>query len=174
MKRTVHILILVIISLLTAVPFIHSQEESKPFSIQYNHAGLRKIEVKDGQLHYVWHSLRHFGEGEPMVMRQDLSSYDRYEAHIWLTQQELKRFQDWIAEHKVFQFKSVYKPPTELRTYGVAFKTFISVTQADKTHSIEWTGDSNIPDRLKKAVDQLIMLCEEVQKTRKEKVCYSR
>ena len=169
MRRTTHILIPVIISLLIAVSFIHSQEASEPFSIHYNHAGLRKIEVRDGQLHYIWHALRHFRKGEPMVLRQDLSSYDRYEAHIWLSQQEMKRFQDWIAEYKVFQFKSVYKPPTELRTYGVVFKTSISVTQVDKIHAIEWTGDSEIPARLEKAVDQLIKLCEEVQKTRKEK-----
>jgi hypothetical protein len=151
-----------------AIPHVHSQQANESFSIQYNHAGLRKIAIKDGQLHHVWHSLRQFGEGEPVVMRQNLSSYDRYEAHIWLTHQELKRFQDWIAEHKVFQFKPVYKPPTELRTYGVAFKTSISVTQGDKSHSIEWTGDSKIPDRLEKAVDQLVKLCEEVQTSRKD------
>lgn len=168
MQRIVVILVLVIFCFLMAIPHIHSQQASESFSIQYNHAGLRKIEIKDGQLHHVWHFLRHFTEGEQMVMRQDLSSYDRYEAHIWLTQQELKRFQDWIAEQKIFRFKPVYKPPTELRTYGVAFKTSIFVTQADKTHSIEWTGDSEVPDRLKKAVDQLIKLCEEVQKNRAE------
>jgi hypothetical protein len=169
MQRAVCILVFLISCFLISLPSVHSQKGVASFSIQYNHAGLRMIEVKDGQLHYVWHSLRQFGEGEPMVMRQDLSSYDRYEAHLWLTQQELKRFQDWIAEHKVFRFKPVYKPPTELRTYGVAFKTSISVTQGDKTHSIEWTGDSKIPDRLEKAVDQLVKLCEEVQTSRKER-----
>jgi hypothetical protein len=168
MQRAVCILIFVISCFLISLPHAHSQELSQAFSIRYNRAGLRMIEVKDGQLHHVWHSLRQFGEGEAVVMRQDLSSYDRYEAHIWLTQQEMKRFQDWIAEHKVFQFKPVYKPPTKLRTYGVAFKTTVSVTEGDKTHAIEWTGDSKIPDRLEKAVDQLVKLCKEVQKTRAE------
>jgi hypothetical protein len=152
-----------------ANPHAHSQGGSESFSIRYNHAGLYKIEVKDGQLHHVWHSLRHFREGEPMVMRQDLNSYDRYEAHIWLSQQEMKRFQGWIAKHKVFRFKPFYESASENRSYGAAFKTSLTVIQEAKTHSIEWTGDSKIPVRLEKAVDQLIKLCEEVQKTRKEK-----
>jgi hypothetical protein len=168
MKRAAFILTIITCLLLT-FSSIHPQEVTKPFSIHYNHAGLSMIVVKDGQLHHTWHSPRHFGEGEPMVMRQDLSSYDRYEAHIWLTQQEMKLFQDWIAEHKVFLFKPFYESASEGRSYGAAFKTTLTVTQGAKTHAISWTGDSKIPDQLQGAISKLTKLCEKVQQTRTEK-----
>jgi hypothetical protein len=169
LHKAIAALTLGIFCLLTASPQADAQKAVESFFIRYNHAGLRAIEVKDGQLHHVWHSLRQFGDGEPMVMRQDLSSYDRYEAHIWLTQQELKRFYDWITEYKIFRFEPTYASVSEGRSYAAAFKTSLAVIQGNKSYTISWVGDSQIPDRLQKTVNYLIGICEEVQRTHEGK-----
>jgi len=74
MQRAVCILIFVISCFLISLPSAHSQKDGESFSIQYNHAGLRMIEVTDGRLHHIWHSLRQFGEGEGKTMHKRLWS----------------------------------------------------------------------------------------------------
>ncbi|OGP89904.1 MAG: hypothetical protein A2031_06710 [Deltaproteobacteria bacterium RBG_19FT_COMBO_43_11] len=168
MKKVSVILILVASFFLAVFLNADAQVAKESFSIHYNHAGLRTIEVKEGQLHYVWHSSRIFGEGEPQVMRQDMKTYDRYEAHIWLTQQDLVVFQNWIAEYNVFKINTAYPSASGNKSFAAAFTTSLSVAQEGKAHSVSWAGDSVIPVGLKKAVEKLTRICEETLKTRRK------
>ncbi len=153
---------------LAILPLAFSQTADKSFSINYNSAGLCIIEVRGGSLHHVWHVLKVFEEKEPAVVRQDLKSYDRYEARIRLTHRELDFFQDWLTEHKINRFNSIYASASKGRSYAAAFETSLSVTRYGKNHTISWSSDSEIPEDLKRAVDKLIKICEEMQKSRQK------
>jgi len=72
MQRPFVILISLILCLLIALPSAHSQKDVDSFSIKYNHADLRMIEVKDDQLHHAYHSLRHFEGGRDKTVRKRL------------------------------------------------------------------------------------------------------
>ena len=39
-------------------------EKPGPFSVSYTHAGLTEITVKDGKLHYIWHTDRKWDDGK--------------------------------------------------------------------------------------------------------------
>jgi len=71
------ILAFVISCFLITLPHPHLEEPCQVFSIRHDHAGLYMIEVKDGQLHYVRHSLKQFGEGEDKTKHKRLMEYRR-------------------------------------------------------------------------------------------------
>lgn len=132
-------------------------------SVNYNHAGLTLIKIENGQLHYIWHTLRK--RDKPLPVRQDMSSYDRHEVHIWLTDSEINAIVQWIKNRKVFDLPASY-PVRAQKTYGSAFQTTLSVTFEDQKHSIGWNGDSVISEELRDTESELIQLCEKIRNDR--------
>ncbi len=158
---------LAIASLVTLItyPVAHCAEKPVPFSIEYAYAGLTEITVKDGKLHYVWHTPRQWDDPKPPD-RASLENYDRHQIDVWLTDKEAGRFRDWIARHKVFEFDKAYPSPPDGNSRGAAFQSGLTVVQADKKHGLSWAGDSKIPKALAAAENHLTALCDEIQKSR--------
>jgi len=136
-------------------------------AVNYDHAGLTQIRIERGQLHYIWHTQRHFGTNELAPSRQDMTNYDRHEVHIWLTGDEIVSISKWMEGNKVFDLPSTYPSKAE-QTYGSAFQTTLSLTLEDRKHNIGWTGDSTITEALRGAEKALIELCEGIRKDREK------
>jgi hypothetical protein len=96
-----------------------AQEKPVPFEISYVEVGLIAIIVKDGKLNYTWHTSRK----DRFFIEQNGKAYDRFQIDVWLSDKEQQRFRDWIARHKVFEFKEKYPPKSEIRTRGAADPT---------------------------------------------------
>jgi hypothetical protein len=142
----------------------HPQEKGPPFSISYAYAGLTSIEVKGGKLHYVWHTPR---QDTPLTP-QSLEAYDRHKVEVWLTGKEQARFREWITRNKVFDFKKEYPHRPGPGTYGSAFQAGLTVVVGDKKHGAGWDGDSQTPETLGTAINELEALAKEVEKSRRK------
>jgi hypothetical protein len=79
-------------------PAARAAEKPAPFSLSYVHAGLSEITVKDGKLHYIWHTERQSGDGKAALDRSGLENYDRHQVDVWLTDKELEQFRAWQSE----------------------------------------------------------------------------
>ena len=144
-----------------------SSASAVAIGVDYDHAGLTQIRIKAGRLHYVWHTLRkHDG---PAPLRQDMSSYDRHEVHIWLTGQEADAIVQWMKKRKVFALPKKYPPRKQKKTYSSAFRSTLLVTLEDSKHSIAWTGEDQIPTSLEETVAELKRICDGIRKDREKK-----
>jgi hypothetical protein len=141
-------------------------EKRAAFSISYSHAGLDELTVAKGKLHYVWHTLRK--KDEPLPEKQSLESYDRHQVDIRLTEKEAVLFQDWIDQHKLFDLKKSYPSTSDGQSYGAAFESGLTISQGDRKHGISWVGDSKTPKELDEAVNDLIRLADEIEKSRRK------
>jgi len=146
-------------------PVALAQEKPAAFSVSYTHAGLVEIIIKDGKLHYVWHTERRRDDGKPLD-QSNVESYDRHQVDIWLTDKELVRVRQWATQHKLFEFDKDYPSPPGSTSRGGAFQSGLSIVQGDKKHAISWAGDSNTPKALGVAVAELIVLTDEIQRSR--------
>jgi hypothetical protein len=135
--------------------------------LDYSHAGLTRVTVDEQhRLHYSWHTGRQpFDQTDNSPMRQSLEAYDSHSAVIWLTRTELGRFQDWVEKNGIFDLPATY-PEKEPPTYGSAFQSELAIELGDRKQALKWTGDSQVPDSLRAAIDQLMKLCEEIRKSR--------
>jgi hypothetical protein len=141
-------------------------EEKAAFSISYTDAGLVELNVKNGQLHYVWHSLRK--KDKPLPDKQSLDSYDRHQVDIRLTDKENERFQEWIETHKLFDLEKEYPSASGGKSYGSAFASALTLVKGKQKHGIAWVGDSKTPKELNDAVNELIRLADEIEKSRRK------
>jgi len=141
-------------------------EERAAFSISYSHAGLDALTVEKGKLHYVWHTLRK--NDKPLPDTQSIDSYDRHQIDIRLTEKESARFQDWIDQHKPFDFKDSYPSASDGKSYGAAFESGLTISKGDRKHGISWVGDSKTPKELGEAINELIRLADEIEKSRRK------
>jgi hypothetical protein len=147
------------------IPVALADEKPAAFSVSYTHAGLDDITIQDGKLRYVWHTERRRDDGK-LADRSNAESYDRHQVDIWLTDKELVRVRQWAARHKLFEFDRDYPSPPGSTSRGGAFQSSLSIVQGDKKHTIGWAGDSNTPKTLGVAVAELIVLADEIQKSR--------
>src|SRR6516164_4763177 len=76
MRRTLFVPCLLAWGLAGSIPLSGAKEKPGPLSLAYTHAGLTEITVKDGKLHYVWHTLRQ-RDGKATAVRGSLKEYDR-------------------------------------------------------------------------------------------------
>lgn len=135
-------------------------------AVDYDAAALTQIKIDSGRLHYVWHTLRHYGEGKLVMPPQDMTAYDRHEAHIWLTAEENQAVADWIENHDLLEMPKEY-PTRQPATYGSAFKLTLEACLGDRAHSIRWTEDSRITAELRAAaVAELEDLCKTIRSSR--------
>jgi hypothetical protein len=134
-------------------------------AVNYDHAGLTKIKIESGRLHYVWHTQRKFARGEIAPVRQDMTNYDRHEVIIWLTGDEVALVAKWMETCKVFDLPATYPAKPE-KTYGSAFETSLNVTLEDRKHGISWNGDSTLTAELRSAEKELIQICDGIRKDR--------
>jgi hypothetical protein len=141
-------------------------EEKAAFSISYSYAGLDELTVENGKLHYVWHTLRK--QDKPLPDTQSLDSYDRHRVDIRLTEKESARFQDWIHEYNLFDLKKSYPSASDGKSYGAAFESGLTISKGDRKHGISWVGDSKTPKELNEAVNELIRLADEIEKSRRK------
>jgi hypothetical protein len=141
-------------------------EEKTAFSISYSHAGLTELTVQKGKLRYVWHTLGK--KDKPSPDTQSLESYDRHQVDIRLTDKEIAQFQDWIDEHKLFDLKDSYPSASDGKSYGAAFETGLTISKGDRKHGISWVGDSKTPKELDEAVNELIRIAEDIEKSRRK------
>ena len=149
------------------VPYSIAEDNEKvAFSISYSHAGLSELTIQKGKLHYVWHTLRK--KDKPLPDTQSLENYDRHQVDIRLTDKEMAQFQDWIDEHKLFDLKESYPSASDGKSYGAAFETGLTISKGDRKHGITWVGDSKTPKELNEAVNELIRLAEEIEKSRRK------
>jgi len=167
MPRILALLVVLAWGLLAPGSWARAAEKPSPFSIDYAYAGLTEVAVKDGKLRYVWHSERKWdddkaGKGD----RSNFENYDRHQVDVWLTDKEAGRFRDWIARHKVFEFDKTYPSPPGSNSRGGAFQSGLTVVLGNKKHGVSWAGDSKEPKGLAVAINELVSLCDEVQKSR--------
>jgi hypothetical protein len=149
------------------IPVARAADAPALLSLSYTHARLTEITVKDGKLHYVWHTERRWGDDKKgKADQQSFVNYDRHQVDVWLTDKELEQFRTWITRHKPFEFDKNYPSPPGSGSYGGAFQSGLTVAQGDKKHSIGWAGDSKIPKALGEAVSELIKLADGIQKSR--------
>jgi hypothetical protein len=153
-----------LVALITC-PVALCAEKQGPFSIEYAYAGLTEITVKDGKLHYIWHTPRQWDDPKTLD-RSGLENYDRHQIDVWLTDKEARLFRDWIARHKVFEFDKAYPSPPGGNSRGAAFQSGLTVVQSEKKYGVSWAGDSKIPKALAAAENDLTALCDEIQKSR--------
>jgi hypothetical protein len=138
------------------------------FAISYGHAGLTSLTVEKGKLHYSWVTSRKPRSGKPGPELQSMESYDLHKATIWLTEAEEKKFREWVARHKLFDFKGEYRSASGGRSYGAAFQSGLTVTAGGRKHGIAWVGDSKTPETLNAAVGELLSLAAAVEKDRRQ------
>jgi hypothetical protein len=136
-----------------------------PFTLSYSDAGLTEILIKDAKLHYVWHTDRHF-EDSKLVALGSLENYDRHQIDVWLTDTELQRFRNWVAQHQVFKFEKEYPSPSGGSSRGAAFRSALTVSDGNHTHSVFWVGDSKVPIGLGTATDALRSCAADIEKSR--------
>lgn len=144
-------------------------EPAPSVAVHYDYAGLTQIKIERGQLHYVWHAERHYGKDRLAPARADMSAFDRYEAHIWLTDEEIASVRKWIDDHKVLGMPATYEDRGPQETYGSAFNSVLSVALGERKHSIGWTGDSRIPEKLEIAVSKLEAIGDQIRDKRQKK-----
>jgi hypothetical protein len=169
MRPSSLVLCLLVSSLAGLTPLARAEDKPAPFSIDYGHAGLTAITVKDGKLHYLWHTRRQWDDDKKgLPDRQSLDSYDRHQIDVWLTDKELGQFRAWVARHKVFEFDKDYPSASGGKSYGAVFESGLTVVQGDKKHGIGWVGDSKTPEALGVAVKELIELAAEIEKSRRQ------
>lgn len=161
---------LLILSCLTsgflASPFsTRAEEKLASVFIDYTYAGLTEIAVKDGKLHYVWHTPRQRDDVKAPE-QASLANHDRHQVDIWLTEREMGRFRDWIASHKLFEFDKEYRSASDGKARGAAFGSGLTIALGDKKHGISWVGDSKTPKELGAAVNDLAALADAIQKSR--------
>jgi hypothetical protein len=147
------------------LPVAHGRDKPTPLSLSYTHAGLTEITLKEGKLHYVWHTPRQRDDNN--VLAQGCpENDDRHQIDVWLTDKELERFRDWISRHKVFDFEKDYPSASGGRERGAAFRSGLTVLRGEKKHSVSWVGDSKVPEGLGEAIGELRGLADAVEKSR--------
>src|SRR5262245_39455679 len=103
----------------STLPRADAEEKPASFSLSYVYAGLTQITVMDGKLRYVWHTPRRHDEAGPV--QSSPTEYDRHQIDVRLTDQELGKFRDWVAGHKVFGFGKDYPSSSGGRSRGAAY-----------------------------------------------------
>ncbi len=131
--------------------------------VVYDYAALTHIEIKDGKLKYIWHTLRK----DTTLDSQRISSYDSYSTKITLTEEEKALIKNWIENHTIFDLPKEYEKK-ETPTYANLFSSALSVTLKDKTNNISWTGDSLGTEKLTIAIKELEDICRNIYLTRIE------
>jgi hypothetical protein len=164
MRSSFLVLCLVVCNLAGVIPVARAEDKPAPLSVSYTHARLTDITVKDGKLHYVWHTERQWDDAKPP--RSNFENYDRHQVDIWLTDKELDRVQTWAARHKLFEFDKDYPSPPGSNSRGGAYQSGLTIVLGDKKHGIGWAGDSKTPEALGVAVSEFIQLADEIQKNR--------
>jgi hypothetical protein len=144
------------------------------FRIVYDSSGTTRIEVsKKGaqeskwqmKMSWITHRLP-FDEKIETVDPQSMESFDSHSAEIKLTKAELAQFENWIKQSGIFDLKVEY-PERSTKTYGSAFTHSLAVDLDGKKYSLNWTGDTETPEALGKAVGQLIKLGREIERNPK-------
>jgi hypothetical protein len=146
---------------------VAADEKVARFELSYDGAGLTKVSIKDGKLHYLWHTRRKDGITRDLGA---LISYDRHEVDIWLSEAELTQFEDWASRHKIFGFDSNYPSASTPGTVnrGDGFEHVLKIIQADKKHSVIWTGASTLPPTLQTAAADLMSLAKKIKDSRQD------
>lgn len=157
-----------IFALLCCAPSAILAQSNNVFSISYAHAGLTGVQIKDGQLAYTWHTERKWGNGEPAPMRQDLSSYDRHEATIWLRPEELNGFRQWGETNHISRFHAPFPARAGAPSYASAFQTTLTVVSGGSRQDLAWNGDNKVPPELTAAVQELVRLCHDIEGRRRK------
>jgi hypothetical protein len=151
------------------VPVARAEGKPTPFSVTCTHAGLAEITLKDGKLHYVWHTTRHWDDGKLLALGC-LENYDRHQIDVWLIDKETERFRDWVARYRVFDFEKHYPSASGGSARGAAYQSALTVVRGEKKHSVSWLGDSKVPKALGAAISELNALADAVQKSRNRSV----
>jgi hypothetical protein len=140
------------------------EKKSPPFSLSYDGAGLTQITLKDGKLHFVWHTLRPWTDGQKARLRQSVGTYVRHKIVARLTEEEKDQFRAWISRHKTFDFPRTFPERIKgSKTKGSGSVCSLTLSQGKKSHRIEWNGDLLTPKSLITAVDDLVRLAKAVK-----------
>ena len=151
------------IAITLVLPFLTVPASAIDLGVSYDHAGLTQINVQTGHLRFVWHTLRKYDKPTPAL--QDMSSYDRHEVDIWLTDSEIDAISQWMKNSKVFDLPAMF-PSKANQTYGSAFQTKLTVTLQGRKRSVAWDGDNLLTEEFRKAEIDFLRLCEGIRKDR--------
>lgn len=132
--------------------------EHDSLSISYEYAELENINVSDGTLEYIWHTLKKDLNTEP----QSKDSYDKHEFKKKLSEDEIKLFEKWIEDCNVFRLPTKI-PKRNEETYGSAFITNIEVNHNEKNYKTDWTGDSILTNDITTAIQNLKDITNEIK-----------
>jgi ankyrin repeat protein len=143
---------------------INSIIDSELF-IHYEHAGLEEILIQDRELKHIWHTLKQ----NLTAMRQDISSYDRHEFTKKLNNDELLILRQWQLDNDIFLLPQQFPTADEI-TYGSAFESSMKVKYDGRNYNAEWTGDSQLPKSVVRAVMELKRICKNLHQVEGEGV----
>jgi len=119
------------------------------FEIQYN-MPLTQIHVLPGKADYQWYTHK----PEARQQSQRLEYYNAHFATITPNPEELAALRAWLKKYDFAGFKKDY-PPRNPQSYPAAWHESLSVRIGNTKYHISWTGDSECPPELDKAVDEL-------------------
>jgi len=131
--------------------------------IHYERAGLEEILIQDRELKHIWHTLKQ----NLTAMRQDISSYDRHEFTKKLNNDELLILRQWQLDNDIFLLPHQFPTADEI-TYDSAFKSSMKVKYDGRNYNAEWTGDSQLPKSVVRAVMELKRICKNLHQAEGE------
>jgi hypothetical protein len=118
---------------------------------------LKSIDLKDGVLTYVWHTVK---PGRQHAM--NVGNYDRHEFTKRLTDDELARFGGWIDDCKVFSLPTKFEKE-DGPGYAVQWGTRFLVSRGESRYEKALDGRGEIPEEFGVARRALERLCEQVR-----------
>ena len=168
MRISKYFLLLLLFLLMSFPSQLLSKDAKETFTIIYHGGFFLKIEVKDGKLHLEWHQeikQPNYYPDNPEIKILPVADWrwDRFEANIWLTPDELNELRDWLKQSNIFQYNLSYKPGKAPRDRYIHFPCSLLVTLDEKSHKISWL---NPPKSLKMSLNRLRKICSRIRKDR--------
>jgi len=143
------------------LPLCLLAQDDVPLSILIDKAGLTKIIVESDHLTFVMHTERKHDKGEFILQQQNLSSYDKQEYQIWLTDSEIGQMKLWVSELSEIEIPHVFALK-EQSSYGTAFVTTITAVFDSYQVETSWNGDHIVPTELSSHVNNFVSICETI------------
>ena len=128
------------------------------------YSGMSAFVMEDNELVHSWYE----ENGKCNVPRQSPDCYDRRVARTKLSKEQIGLIRSWVVEHDLFSLPSSYP----LNKQGIisrasAYSYRLQLSMDDRSHSIEWDGDREVPeavkDKLYDAVSAFERLCKKIE-----------
>jgi len=95
--------------------------------------------------------------------RQPPQLFDRHQAVVRLTVEEIRQFRQWITESGILELLNGKYPNIESSIMaGLGGHSSLAIVLDGKKHALEWTGDTVVPPALYVAIENLNSYCKTI------------